>query len=158
MEKRGFTQADGGFMRPSALILAGSFCLALTSTAVWAAKVVPFTSYVPQTPRVSMSCFPKPLQTVLDDLGRQFGRQVVVTSGHRTTRSTRKGSQHRTCKAADIRIAGVSPGTIARVARKNPMVGGVGTYCGRSAGIVHVDVGPPRSWHYCGRKGRKKRR
>jgi uncharacterized protein YcbK (DUF882 family) len=128
-----------------------TFALAASPT-----QDVAFVNYVPQTSRVAMSCFPASLKGVLRDLGKAFGRTVVVTSGHRGSRQARRGSQHRTCKAADVRIAGVSAGAIAKWARARGDVGGVGVYCGRRAGLVHIDVGPRRSWYHCG--GSKKRR
>lgn len=140
-------------MRPGATFLVGTLLVPFVVTFAAAADdPIPITAYVPQTPRVSMECFPDPLRIILADLGKQFGKQVVVTSGHRTTRKTRKRSQHRTCKAADIRIHGVRPSTVAKAAKAHPLIGGVGTYCGRNGGIVHVDVGPPRTWHYCGKR------
>ncbi|HUG61450.1 MAG TPA: D-Ala-D-Ala carboxypeptidase family metallohydrolase [Methylomirabilota bacterium] len=99
-----------------------------------------------------MECFPPALQSILKDLGTQFGQPVVVTSGHRGAGRARRGSQHRACAAADIRIPGVSAGSIAKYARAHAKVGGVGTYCGRRTGLVHVDIGPRRSWHHCGRR------
>jgi len=97
----------------------------------------------PQTPKVDMHCFPPRLQAVLADLHREFGRAPVITSGFRP----RSGkSQHAHCKAADIRIPGVSPSRIASYARTIPGIGGVGTY--RRKSIVHVDVGPRRDWRY----------
>jgi uncharacterized protein YcbK (DUF882 family) len=84
-----------------------------------------------------MSCFPGRLSAVLRDISGHFGRAVVVTSGYRG--GGRSGSFHRTCQAADIQIAGVSPSAIARYARSLDQVGGVGTY-GHTRS-VHVDVG-----------------
>lgn len=113
-----------------------------------------FVVFVAQTSRVRMDCFPKDLRTVLEDLRKNFGKPVIVTSGHRGARQARRGSQHRTCTAADIRIPGVSSNAIARFARTHRLVGGVGTYCGSRGGMVHVDIGPRRDWHHCGRKRR----
>lgn len=100
----------------------------------------PFTA---QTPRVSTDCFPKELEAVLRKLHRRFGKKPIVTSGHRP-RSGR--SQHSSCRAADIRIPGVKPSTIAGYARTIDGIGGVGTY--RRTSIVHVDVGPRRDWRH----------
>lgn len=101
-------------------------------------------AYTKQTDNVRINCFPAQLRAVLATLHRRFGRRPVVTSGYRP-RSGR--SMHAKCKAADIRIPGVKPGQIASYARSLGGIGGVGTYC--STGIVHVDVGPRRDWHYC---------
>lgn len=92
---------------------------------------------LPQTTSVRTSCFPGSLRGVLADIAGHFGRPVVVTSGYRP--GGRRGSYHRRCMAADIQIAGVAPGAIARYARSHWNVGGVGTY-GHTRS-VHVDVG-----------------
>lgn len=69
---------------------------------------------------------------------------MIVTSGLRT--GGRRGSLHRSCKAADIQIAGVSGFAIARYARSLDGVGGVGTY--RHTRSIHIDVGERVfSWH-----------
>ena len=90
-----------------------------------------------QTGAVRIGCFPDDLRAVLKQISVHFGRPVVVTSGHRG--GGRRGSFHRSCQAADVQIAGVSPSAIARHARAMPGVGGVGTY-GHTRS-VHVDVG-----------------
>ena len=86
-------------------------------------------------------------------IARQVGRRPLVTSGHRS--NGRRGSYHRKCLAADIRIPGVSVSRIVAAARSAPAIGGIGTYCN---GIVHVDVGPSRRWNYCGGLARLKKR
>ena len=101
--------------------------------------------YTVQTSRVRHRCFPGKLTAVLSHIARQVGRQPLVTSGHRS--NGRRGSYHRKCLAADIRVPGVSVKRILAAARSAPAIGGIGTYCN---GIVHVDVGPRRSWNYCG--------
>lgn len=101
--------------------------------------------YSIQTPRVRHRCFPGKLRAVLSHIARRVGRRPLVTSGHRS--NGRRGSYHRKCLAADIRIPGVSVKRILAAARSAPAIGGVGTYCN---GIVHVDVGPKRRWHHCG--------
>ena len=90
-----------------------------------------------QTKSVRIGCFPDDLREVLTQISVHFGRPVVVTSGHRG--GGRRGSFHRSCQAADVQIAGISPSAIARHARAMPGVGGVGTY-GHTRS-VHVDVG-----------------
>jgi uncharacterized protein YcbK (DUF882 family) len=101
--------------------------------------------YTIQTQRVRHRCFPGKLRAVLSHIARQVGRRPLVTSGHRS--NGRRGSYHRKCLAADIRIPGISVKRIIAAARSAPAIGGIGTYCN---GIVHVDVGPRRTWHYCG--------
>lgn len=111
------------------------------------------TVYAVQTPRVRHRCFPGKLKAVLSHIARQVGRRPLVTSGHRS--SGRRGSMHRKCLAADIRVPGVSVKRIVAAARSAPAIGGVGTYCN---GIVHVDVGAKRRWHHCGGLARLKKR
>ena len=101
--------------------------------------------YATQTSRVRHRCFPGKLRAVLSHIARQVGRRPLVTSGHRS--NGRRGSYHRKCLAADIRIPGISVKRIVAAARSAPAIGGIGTYCN---GIVHVDVGPRRTWNYCG--------
>lgn len=85
------------------------------------------------------------------------GRTVHVTSGCRTPRTNRgvKNSYHLTrrgCKAADIRVDGVSASALYRHILRYG--GGSGRYCGRS--FVHTDVGPTRQWAwFCGKKRRR---
>ena len=109
--------------------------------------------YTVQTPRVRHRCFPGKLKAVLSHIARQVGRRPHVTSGHRS--NGRRGSYHRKCLAADIRIPGISVKRIIAAARSAPAIGGIGTYCN---GIVHVDVGPKRRWHHCGGLARLARR
>ena len=108
--------------------------------------------YQPQTEKVVAGCMPGRLLAVLGHIREKTGVKPVLTSGHRTR--GRKGSMHRTCLAADIRVPGVSDSRVIQVARTAPGIGGIGRYCN---GIVHVDVGPRREWNHCGGKGRKPR-
>lgn len=100
--------------------------------------------YSLQRVSVKASCFPDRLNLVLAHIARRTGARPIVTSGHR--HGGRRGSQHRTCMAADIRVPGVSVSRIVAAARTAPGIGGIGTYCN---GIVHVDVGPKRRWRHC---------
>lgn len=101
-------------------------------------------AYAMQTPRVSANCFPGRLRAVLAHIARRTGRRPMVTSGLR--HAGRRGSYHRKCMAADIRVPGVSVSRVVAAARSAPGIGGIGTYCN---GIVHVDVGPRRRWFHC---------
>ena len=78
--------------------------------------------------------------------GEFFHQIPVITSGFRTY--GRPGSYHRLCMAADFIVPGVSQEQIVKYLHHVPGVGGVGTYCGTK--IVHVDIGEPRDWAYCG--------
>lgn len=100
--------------------------------------------YTLQRVSVRANCFPQRLNLVLSHIARKTGGRPVVTSGHR--HGGRRGSQHRYCMAADIRVPGVSVSRIVAAARVAPGIGGIGTYCN---GIVHVDVGPKRRWRHC---------
>lgn len=100
-------------------------------------------AYTVQRPSVKVSCFPERLLRILAHIASETGRKPMVTSGHRP-RSGR--SQHSRCFAADIRVPGVPERRIVAVAKRAPGIGGVGRYCN---GIVHVDIGPRRSWVYC---------
>jgi hypothetical protein len=94
---------------------------------------------------VDTSCFPQTLRRALDQIAAHFQSEVLVTSGMRDR--GRRGSLHRSCKAADIRVVGVSPGEVARVARNIPGVNGVGTY--RRVGVTHIDVRAERfAWRW----------
>jgi hypothetical protein len=103
-------------------------------------------SIVKQTPYVRTECFGPDLVSILRKASRHFGRPIVVTSGQRA--GGRRGSLHRTCRAADTMIEGVSKQVLAAYFRSLPEAGGVGTYCHN--GVVHVDTGEPRNWSYCG--------
>lgn len=103
------------------------------------------TAYSVQTASVTTGCFSPQLQGILAHIAAKTGRRPLVTSGYRP-RSHRAKSQHRHCKAADIRVPGVSEKTILAAARSAPGIGGIGRYCN---GIIHVDIGPKRHWVDC---------
>ena len=94
---------------------------------------------------VETNCFPETLRRALDQLATHFKSEVLVTSGARNR--GRRGSLHRSCKAADVRVVGVSPGEVARVARTIPGINGVGTY--RRVSVTHIDVRAERfAWRW----------
>ena len=105
--------------------------------------------YQAQTSAVVAACMPPRLLRILGHIREKTGVRPVLTSGHRSR--GRKGSMHRHCQAADIRVPGVSDTRVVQIARTAPGIGGVGRYCN---GIVHVDVGPKREWSDCGSKPR----
>lgn len=90
----------------------------------------------PAYPHVQTECFPAKLRAALERIGDHFDAEVLVTSGKRDR--GRRGSLHRSCKAADIRVAGVSPQAVAQFARRVPGVNGVGSY--RWASLTHIDI------------------
>jgi len=81
-------------------------------------------------------CFPESLKTALNEIAIHFKTPVEVASGHRA--NGRRGSMHRHCMAADIRIEGVEPKVHATYAKTVPGINGVGSY--RSTDLIHVDV------------------
>ncbi len=104
---------------------------------------------VKQTPSVAIGCLRPGLVGILRRASNHFGDEVVVTSGFRGGRGR---SYHAKCMAADVQIAGVGSGALARWFRAQPDVGGVGTY--RHTRSVHVDIAPRKfSWH--GRSSRR---
>lgn len=109
--------------------------------------------YSTQTDAVADNCLPPRLLMVLGHIRKKTGVRPVLTSGHRSR--GRRGSMHRHCLAADIRVPGVKDSVVIAAARSAPGIGGVGRYCN---GIVHVDVGPRREWTHCGGDLPKKRR
>jgi len=103
--------------------------------------------YVLQTQTVDTACLKPELLDILRQVESHYGRKVVITSGFRSR--GREGSLHRTCRAADIIVPGISSQALATYARTISSVGGVGTYCHQS--MIHVDIGTPRDWKYgCG--------
>lgn len=105
--------------------------------------------YAVQTVSVKTGCFSPQLEAILTHIAAKTGQRPLVTSGHRP-RSGRRGSLHRSCQAADIRVPGTSERSIIAAALSAPGIGGVGRYCN---GIVHVDTGARRNWTYCGKGG-----
>lgn len=105
--------------------------------------------YTVQRISVRTSCFPQRLGAILAHIAQETGRKPVVTSGHRPHSGR---SQHSHCYAADIRVPGVSDRRIIAAAAEAPGIGGIGQYCN---GIIHVDVGPKRTWNYCGKRKRR---
>ena len=110
-------------------------------------------------PHVRLTCadgtpFPEPLRAVLRRAAWDFGSAVEVISGYRSLAYNRaiygnrlkgKGhyvgdaSQHIRCRAADIRIAGVSPARLHAWALHQPELGGVGRYL---SNFIHIDIRP----------------
>lgn len=112
--------------------------------------------------RAKVSCLPYELKGIIADISSHFGKKVVISSGHRSKRHNArvggvKRSFHLTCEAVDLKVPGVSKYKVAAYAKSLSASGGVGTYCRNH--IVHIDVGPKRSWHYgCRRKRFARRR
>ncbi len=101
------------------------------------------------------------LRRLLGKVARKFGRPVVVSSGCRSYSYNRRiggarRSLHVGCRAADFKVVGVSKARLRRYVASLSGRGGVGSYCGRS--IVHLDVGPVRSWYQGCRKRKRSRK
>jgi len=131
----------------------------------------------PAYSHVKMNCadgqpLPEKLQVVLRRAAWEFNGTVYVLSGYRSLAYNRgiyghrckagkcRGdrSQHIVCKAADIRITGVSAARLYSWAMHQPELGGVGRYPGD---FIHVDIRPrPRgqvvTWDWRGRKYARK--
>ncbi len=100
-----------------------------------------------QTEKVETGCFKPELLDILKTVERHYGRKVMVTSGLRAVKVSRKRqSLHTRCAAADIQVAGVSKWELADFLRNVPGRGGVGTYCHTNS--VHIDIGPQRDWNW----------
>jgi len=120
---------------------------------------LPAPKYSRSTSRRSRGLHPR-LTRLLALVRRHYGRSLIISSGCRSHRHNRlvggaRRSMHLRCMAADFKVAGVSKASLRRYVSNLPGRGGVGTYCGRS--IVHLDVGPRRSWYHGCRKRRKRR-
>lgn len=100
-----------------------------------------------QIESVQINCLKPELMTIIKKAGEHFKTNPVITSGFRS--SGRRGSLHRSCEAADFFIPEVSSSELVGYLRKLPEAGGVGTYCHTKS--VHIDIGDPRDWRYCGR-------
>ena len=87
------------------------------------------------------------LVTVLQKIRTHFGKPVTITSAYRTpTRNETVGgttySQHLYGKAADIKIKGIAPKTVAEYAEKLlSNNGGIGLY----DSFTHIDVRQSKS-------------
>lgn len=87
------------------------------------------------------------LVKVLQKVRTYFGRAVIINSAYRTETHNKKvggsaDSQHKYGMAADIRINGVSPKTIATyINTLMPNSGGIGVY----SSFVHIDVRAKKS-------------
>lgn len=93
-------------------------------------------------PGTSIRCLPAALKTVLDHLVKQYG-SVRVTSTFRPVWRARRNSYHRRCEAMDIRVPGQSPRVVLAFVKTLSETGGHKVYWN---GLVHVDIGPWRTW------------
>jgi uncharacterized protein YcbK (DUF882 family) len=100
---------------------------------------------------VDNSCLSPKLRLAIWSFESEFGRKIVMTSGHRDPihnilAGGQDQSYHMRCMAADFFIPGVDKGRLIAFAMHNSLVGGLGCYPGR--GFIHVDVRDrPRGWN-----------
>jgi Peptidase M15 len=99
-----------------------------------------------QVDSVELACIEPAVMDIVKKAGAFFRAVPIITSGYRSR--GRRGSLHRQCKAVDFIVPGVSTHTLANYLKALPEAGGVGTYCHTKS--VHIDVGEPRNWGYCG--------
>ena len=94
------------------------------------------------------------LVSILQQIREHFGKALIITSGYRTPAHNKASggaaySQHLYGRAADFKVAGVGPDTVAAYAETLlPDRGGIGVYppkAGRATGWVHVDTRPEKS-------------
>ena len=94
------------------------------------------------------------LVALLQQIRQHFGTPLTITSGYRTPAHNKACggaaySQHLYGRAADFKIAGVGPDTVAAYAETLlPDRGGIGVYppkTGRAEGWVHIDTRPEKS-------------
>lgn len=114
-------------------------------------------AYVRVHKNVNLKRLDSKLTQVLKRAAKHFGKQVRVTSGYRSPSYNRKvhgarHSLHMKGEAADISIPGVSKTRLAKWAKAQPEIGGIGLYC-RSR-FVHIDTGRDRHWYWPCRKKR----
>lgn len=87
------------------------------------------------------------LVKILQKIRNHFGKSVTITSAYRTPGKNKAVggtaySQHLYGKAADIKVKGVAPKTVATYANKLlPKSGGIGTY----KTFTHIDVRSTKS-------------
>lgn len=93
-------------------------------------------------PGTTIGCLPPPLRTVLNAIVERYG-SVHVTSTFRPAWRARRNSYHRRCEAVDMRVPGHSPRDVLQFVKTLPETGGHKVYWN---GLVHVDVGPWRTW------------
>ncbi len=94
---------------------------------------------------VKADCFPENLKAAMNVIAGHFKTDVMVISGFRG--NGRRGSLHRSCRAADIRVPGVAPSVLAAFAKTVPGINGVGTY--RRSTLTHIDVRATKfAWRY----------
>lgn len=94
------------------------------------------------------------LVALLQKIRQHFGKALTITSAYRTPAHNKKSggaaySQHLYGRAADFKVSGVGPDTVAAYAETLlPGRGGIGVYppkAGRAGGWVHIDTRASKS-------------
>lgn len=104
-----------------------------------------------QNDAVNTACLKPQLLSLLATVRRHYDRDVLITSGFRSSKHNQRiggvrASRHTTCEAADIQVPGVNKWELAKYLRTIRGRGGVGTYCHTRS--VHIDVGTRRDWNW----------
>lgn len=84
------------------------------------------------------------LVTALQKIREHFNKPIIITSAYRTEGHNKKvggarQSRHLNGTAADIKVSGADPLTVALYAQ-SLNIGGIGLYSYQSGGFVHIDV------------------
>lgn len=101
---------------------------------------------------VNTFCLVPNLRLAIWSIETFFRKRVVVSSGyrdpwHNADVGGKDASYHMKCMAADIFIPGVDKSRLIAYAYRNPLIGGLGCYPGRS--FIHIDVrSRPRGWDH----------
>ncbi|MEQ1769868.1 MAG: D-Ala-D-Ala carboxypeptidase family metallohydrolase [Devosia sp.] len=108
-----------------------------------------FGTYVASS-SVNAFCLTPRLRLLILKFESYFGGKIVMSSGYRDPSHNASvggvdNSFHMKCMAADIFIPGVDKRKLIAFAMREPLVGGLGCYPGRS--FIHVDVrARPNGW------------
>lgn len=132
------------------LVAAIVVCAALLGGCFWSAAGGPgYENYrisnglYVQHDNVNTLCISPRLRMAIGDIERHFRKRVVVTSAfrnpfHNMAVGGATNSYHMRCMAVDFFIPGVSKAELLRQVARNPRIGGLGCYNGRT--FIHVDV------------------
>ena len=133
------------------LALTLSACALAPSRNLYAGYSQNYGTYVANS-GVDTFCLVPNLRLAIWGIESFFGRKVVVSSGYRNPWHNadvggKDDSYHMKCMAADLFVPGVEKSRLIAYAYRNPMVGGLGCYPGRS--FIHIDVRDrPRGWSH----------
>lgn len=96
----------------------------------------------------AMSCLPRDLRRVLNEVAANFGPIRINSTDRSHSHNRRVGgaprSLHLECRAVDFAYHGNRRGALLKFLRNHDAVGGLGNY--GHGGHIHIDDGPHRSW------------